>query len=134
MDELREIVTVEQVEHWFIVLAVALPIVGAAIGAALGARKQNLGRGALAGFAAGLLGPLNLLLWHTYNGITDRLGLDRVSNLLVNVALFIGLGGVAGFVLGILSRRRLSPESAPAARSGFEREPAVAADSKAAKE
>ncbi len=105
MDEMREIVTREQVEHWFLLLALVAPVVGAALGALGGGLKGRVGAGAAKGFLIGLVGPVNLLLWKIYNGITDRLGLDSVKNLVVNLALFIGLGIGAGLIAGFLYRR-----------------------------
>ena len=104
MDEMREIVTVEQVNAAFLALAIAGPLLGAAIGAFAGQRKGDLKGGLKRGLLIGLLGPLNLLLWNVYNLLTDRMGLDSVKNLLVQLALFIVLGAAAGFAL----RRRPS--------------------------
>lgn len=106
MDEMREIVTVEQVDRLFLWLAIAAPALGLLLGVARGARRGKAGRGAVNGLLIGFLGPLNLALWTLYNAITDRLGLDRVVNLVVNMALFVGLGAVAGLVFGYWSRRQ----------------------------
>ena len=105
MNDMREIVTMEQANHWILVLAIVLPIVGTVIGGAFGARNGLPIRGALKGFLVGLVGPLNLILWKVYNVITDRLGLDSVKNLLVNLALFAGIGIVGALVYNWLSRR-----------------------------
>jgi hypothetical protein len=62
------------------------------------------------GLAAALLwgGPLVLvgILWRVYNAITDRIGLDRVANLGVNLALFVTLGAACGFGWAKLAGRR----------------------------
>src|SRR2546421_5871583 len=108
MEQMREIVTMEQANHLFVLLAIALPIAGILIGAAVGARDGRTAGDARTGFFIGLLGPLNLLLWTIYNAITNRIGLDRVSNLLVNLALFISLGVVAGLIFGWRARVRLA--------------------------
>ena len=100
MDDMREIVTVEQVNHWFILLAILLPIAGAGVGAILARRSGSVAFGALKGFVVGLLGPLNLIAWTVYNLITDRLGLDTVKNLLVQLALFVLTGAAAGYLIG----------------------------------
>src|SRR5690242_21682 len=105
MDDMKEIVSVEQVQRWFVLLAVALPILGVAVGAGLGARRGEVRRGALQGLLIGVLGPVNLVLWFVYNRITDRLGLDTVKNLLVNLALFVTLGIVTGLGAGYVVRR-----------------------------
>jgi hypothetical protein len=111
MDDMREIVTVEQVNRLFLLLAFAGPVAGLLIGAALGARRGSAARGAIVGLLVGALGILNLGLWTLYNALTDRMGLDSVKNLLVNLALFVGLGIAAGFGLGRLARRRWLPSS-----------------------
>ncbi|MGC8668216.1 MAG: hypothetical protein ACP5VE_08900 [Chthonomonadales bacterium] len=107
MDEMREIVTQEQVEHLFLMLAVAGPAAGALIGALVAlCTPRTRGRPgiyALRGVLWGLLGTVNWLLWRLYNAITAQLGLDTVANLLVNLVLFAALGCAAGW---IYSRRR----------------------------
>jgi len=106
MDEMREIVTIEQMDRLFLLLAIAAPIIGAVLGAALGGKKGRLQQGLIKGLLVGLLGPLNLVLWKVYNAITNRLGLDSVKNLLVNLALFAALGIGAGLVAGYVARKR----------------------------
>ena len=39
------------------------------------------------------------LLWYLYNFITDRLGLDSLANLAVNIFLFLGVGVSVGLLL-----------------------------------
>jgi hypothetical protein len=92
MGELVELATVER---WFGALAVLLPLVGLGIGAGLqfGARRPN---SIAAGFAAGLLGPVNWLLWRVYNAIEGHYGLDSVRAMLLNLALFAVLGIAVG--------------------------------------
>ena len=62
------------------------------------------------GPAAALLygGPLLLtgILWRVYNAITDRIGLDKVANLAVNLVLFVGIGAACGFGWRALAGRR----------------------------
>ncbi len=114
MDEMREIVTVEQVDRLFLLLAIAAPLIGAAVGAAAGRSRGSAGRGAAQGFVIGLLGPANLLLWKVYNALTDRMGLDTVKNLLMQLGLFIALGIIVGLVAGYVSRSRAGAEAAGA--------------------
>jgi hypothetical protein len=95
---MRELVELSAVERLFGLLAVALPIVGLGIGAAIqfGARRP----GAWArGLLVGLLGPANWLLWRLYNGIENRYGLDSVKALLLNLAIFAALGVAIGIGL-----------------------------------
>ncbi len=112
MNDLHEIVTVGQVERLFALLAVAVPLAGLVIGALSGARRRQAGRGALLGLGIGLIGPLNWLLWHLYNALTDRNGLDTVRNLVINLALFLLIG--AGLGMGLRyarSRMALPPDA-----------------------
>lgn len=95
---MQEIITAKQVDVLFLVLAIAGPIVGAGIGWAKNRR-------ALTGLLWGLLLTANWLLWRVYNAITDRLGLDTVRNLLVNLALFVVLGAVAGYLAALRAKR-----------------------------
>jgi hypothetical protein len=105
MADMQEIVSVEQVQRLFLILAVVLPVLGLAGGALLGARRGNMRRGVVQGLLLGILGPVNFGLWMVYNGITDRLGLDTVKNLLVNLTFFVVLGIVTGLVAGMIMRR-----------------------------
>ncbi len=110
MGQMKELVTPQQIHTLFIALAIGCPVLGIIAGAWFGARKNSLRSYLLSGFLIGLVGPLNLLLWEMYNGITNRLGLDTVRNLLVNLALFVVLGLVAGILYGNISARtRTSP-------------------------
>lgn len=106
MDDMREIVTVDQVERLFVLLAVLGPVVGAASGWFVGRRSGRRPALARTGALIGLIGPANWGFWRLYNSITDHLGLDTVRNLLVNLALFIGVGVALGIVLGLAARAR----------------------------
>ena len=95
---MRELITLEQANHLMLAVLVAAPIVGLVAGASY----RRPVRGLIAGL---LIGAGNLVLWKVYNLITDRLGLDTVKNLLVNLALFVGIGLVAGFLWGRANRQ-----------------------------
>lgn len=95
---MQEIITASQVDALFLALAVAGPLIGAGIGWARGRRP-------LVGLLWGLLLTANWILWRIYNTITDRLGLDTVRNLLVNLALFVALGAIAGYIVALRVRR-----------------------------
>jgi drug/metabolite transporter (DMT)-like permease len=63
---------------------------------------------------------LAALLWPVYNAITDRIGLDRVANLFVNLALFVVVGAAAGWAwirmaAGSENGRKETDEAAPKA-------------------
>lgn len=96
---MQEIITAKQVDALFLTLAIAAPVAGAAIGWMRGKR-------ALTGLLWGLLLTANWILWRLYNAITDRLGLDTVRNLLVNLTLFVVLGAVAGYLAALRAKRR----------------------------
>jgi len=108
MGDLKEIVDAEQVSRLFLVLAIALPPAGALLGAIMGHSRGRLRRGAMQGLLFGMAGPFNLLLWRVYNALTDRIGLDTVRNLFVNLALFVIVGAGIGVCLGRAARRQPS--------------------------
>jgi drug/metabolite transporter (DMT)-like permease len=91
---LHELITLEQANKLMLALIVIAPLVGALCGLAV----RKVRGGALIGLA---LGVGNFLLWKVYNAITDRLGLDTVKNLAVNVVLFV----VVGIVIGVVAAR-----------------------------
>ena len=66
------------------------------IGLVWGALAKQMVRG---GTYGAILGVGNFIMWNVYNAITNRLGLDTVKNLLVNLALFIVLGIIAGLLM-----------------------------------
>jgi hypothetical protein len=105
MEDMRELVTVEQVESLFRVLAIAGPLVGAAVGAALGSRRRMVRCGAFRGLGIGSLAVLNYALWRMFTALTERNGLDSVANLLLNLGIFVVLGLVGGVLYGRLTRR-----------------------------
>lgn len=63
------------------------------IGLVWGAFAKRLIPGLIIGL---LVGVGNYVLWTVYNAITDKLGLDTVKNLAVNLGLFIVLGILIG--------------------------------------
>ena len=118
MAEMRELVTVEQAERAIRMVAVALPVAGAAVGAIVGAVRGRAARGVAIGLLCGLAGPAVWLLWRMYNGIVGSYGLDSVKGLLVNLALFACIGLAVGAVIGFLWRRQggAAPERRDSAR------------------
>lgn len=106
MDDMRELITLEQAESAFRALALVGPLLGAAVGAGLGARSRRVRAGTMAGLGWGLLGPAIWLLWRMYSAITDRLGMDTVLNLVVNLALFAAIGLASGMAIRMVRDRR----------------------------
>jgi DMSO/TMAO reductase YedYZ heme-binding membrane subunit len=94
---MKELITLQQANTLMLIVLVAAPFAGAL----WGYFAKQLKSGALWGLA---IGVGNLALWRIYNGITDRLGLDTVKNLLVNLGLFILIGLVIGVAIGRLSK------------------------------
>lgn len=103
MDDMRELVTREQVETAFRILAVAGPLLGAVGGLLYGQLRR---RSALvSGLLLGCIGTLNYGLWRLYLAVTDRYGMDRVSTLLVNLGVFVVLGACVGVMYWYLAGR-----------------------------
>lgn len=86
---MKELITIEQANRLMLAFIVIAPILGALCGLAV--RKAR--NGALAGLAIGMG---NFAMWRVYNAITDRLGLDTVKNLVINLAMFTCLGILIG--------------------------------------
>lgn len=87
---------------WVILVAgLAGPPLGAALGYGVGRLRRQVRGDVVDGTLLGLFATLTLVMWHVYNAIVERLGLDTVRNLLVNLALF----AVVGVVLGLTLRR-----------------------------
>lgn len=105
MAEMRELVTVEQAEGVIRLAALALPVAGLLLGAAIGAARGRTGRGLALGLLCGLAGPAVWLLWRMYNGIMGIYGLDSVRGLAINLALFVAIGLAVGVVIGLVWRR-----------------------------
>ncbi len=59
------------------------------------------------GLAFGVVvGGGNYGLWTVYNAITQKLGLDTVANLLVNLGVFVVVGSAIGIGAGIYTARK----------------------------
>jgi hypothetical protein len=86
---MKELITLDQANHLMLALLIAAPIIGLLVG--------FICRRPLPGFLVGTaLGAGNYVLWTVYSALTDRMGLDTVKNLLVNLALFVAVGVVVG--------------------------------------
>lgn len=93
---MRELVTVAQVETLFRVLALAGPLIGLLAGMLPWNRQVPTVRRAATGLLVGCVGLANYGTWRLYLAITERLGMDTVRNLLVNLAVFALIGAVIG--------------------------------------
>ena len=94
-----------QMNSFMLLGALLLPIIGAIYGF-VSAKKAVDRRDAWRnGILIGLLGPVAWVLWKVYNAITERLGLDSVKNLVVNIVLFVAIGVGAGLLLSRLGSK-----------------------------
>jgi len=89
---MKELITIEQMNHLMQAMIIIAPIIGLIIGAIV----KNVKAWALGGLA---IGVGNFILWTVYSAITNKLGLDTVLNLAVNLGLFIGLGAIVGLIV-----------------------------------
>lgn len=78
-------------------------ILAPVIGLVCGVLSKRIGKGLVLGL---LVGVGNFTLWTVYNAITEKLGLDTVKNLLVNLALFVFLGTLIGIGAGLFASRQ----------------------------
>lgn len=86
----RELITGRQANLLMLAVLVLAPLLGLAWGWSVKRLRQGLILGLLIGCG-------NFVLWTVYNKVTDRLGLDTVKNLLVNLALFSLIGILVGW-------------------------------------
>ena len=86
---MKELIDERQAHLLMLAVLFAAPLAGLIWGALM----KRLARGLVTGL---LVGVGNYALWTVYNAITDKLGLDTVKNLLVNLGLFVVIGVVAG--------------------------------------
>lgn len=113
---MKELVTTEQAERVLRLLAMVMPVAGVALGLVVGAVRRRMGAGLVVGLLLGLIGPAAWGMWRVYNGIMGRYGLDSVKGLVLNLALFTGVGLVIGVIVGWRLRRQAaapSQETAP---------------------
>jgi drug/metabolite transporter (DMT)-like permease len=85
----QELITRHQANLLMVLVLVAAPLIGLVWGIRTKKVRQGVGIGAALGIG-------NMILWGIYNAITDRLGLDTVKNLLVNLGIFAFIGIVSG--------------------------------------
>ena len=90
-----------------LIVAAALWVVGVFV---YGRVRRGRGQPAAQPFLLllGCLGPLALGLWFVYNTVMDRLGLDSLLGLGVNLVLFLATGLLVGLLF-----RRLDSGAAP---------------------
>jgi len=95
---MKELISPEQASLLMRIILILAP----AIGLAWGAAKKKITTGLAVGI---IVGGGNFILWHVYNAITNRLGLDTVLNFEVNLGLFVVVGIVVGVVFAVIRSR-----------------------------
>ncbi len=95
---MKELISAPQAHLLMLTVLIIAPLVGLAWG--LWAKRIRRGIGV--GLAVGVG---NFALWTLYNALTDKMGLDTVKNLLVNLGLFIALGLLVGAAWGLWAAR-----------------------------
>lgn len=98
---MKELIDPQQAQLLMLGLLILAPLAGLAWGAA----AKRLPLGLSVGVA---VGGGNYALWTVYNAITEKLGLDTVKNLLVNLGLFIVIGAVIGLGIGFFAAKERS--------------------------
>lgn len=121
---MKEIIDERTVETIMLTLLWAGPVLGVGIGWLVGAVRKQLRRDALYGLAIGSLGVLNFGLWKLYSYLvrydprTGYHGLERVDVLLLNGAIFCGVGVLLGLVWGWVAPRKPEVEESEATEGG----------------
>ncbi|HIE51815.1 MAG TPA: hypothetical protein EYP85_08655 [Armatimonadetes bacterium] len=106
---MRELIEEQTVETLMRTLAWAGPLAGLLVGILLGVPRRQIGLLAFKGLAVGCLGSLNWGLWRLYSYLTrydpqtGYFGLERVDVLLLNLAIFAGVGLLLGIIWAWLS-------------------------------
>ncbi len=95
---MKELINAHQAHLLMLTVLVLAPL----LGLAWGVWAKHLWRGVGIGLTVGVG---NFLLWTLYNALTEKLGLDTVKNLLVNLGLFVALGLLAGVGWGLWAAR-----------------------------
>ncbi len=108
---MKELIDPYQARLLMLAVLVLAPVIGLVWG--LAAKRV------VAGLVIGLLvGAGNFALWTLYNAITEKLGLDTVKNLLVNLAIFVVLGTLIGIGAGLFSAKRRSAQNIQGGEDG----------------
>ena len=100
---MTELITREQADTLFLFLLGVGLVLGPVAGAVASRRRAAVLPAAL---VAGGVPVLVGVLWRVYNAITDRMGLDTVANLLVNLVLFVVVGVLCGAGWALLNAPR----------------------------
>ena len=96
---MKELIDLHQAHLLMLGVLVLAPLIGLGWGFV----NKRLPLGLLIGLLAGVG---NYALWTVYNAITQKLGLDTVANLLVNLGLFVVIGIAIGAGAGLYAARK----------------------------
>ena len=109
---MNELIAPESVEKALLILAVAGPLAGVLIGAFIGAHKRSVVPYLVSGILIGAIGSLIFGMWRVYGAITNKLGLDSLINLGLQLLIFAVSGAVLGVAIfkisAMLKRSRAS--------------------------
>jgi hypothetical protein len=103
---LKELIDEQQAHRLMLGVLALAPVIGLMWGLV----AKRIGWGLALGL---LVGVGNYALWTVYNVITERLGLDTVKNLLVNLGLFVVVGIVVGLGAGIFAAKQRLGQTVP---------------------
>ena len=95
---MKELISLPQAHLLMLGILALAPLIGLGWGFANKRLALGLAVGVLAGGG-------NYALWTVYNAVTQKLGLDTVVNLLVNLGLFVVIGVIVGVSAGVYSAR-----------------------------
>ncbi len=96
---MKELIAPESVEKALLFVAVCAPLVGVVVGTVLGAHERRAAPRIVAGAVIGGLGTVVFGMWHVYGAITNRLGLDSLANMGLQLALFAMFGAALGLAM-----------------------------------
>ena len=109
---MKELIDLHQAHLLMLGVLIIAPLIGLAWGFA----AKRLPFGLVIGL---LVGVGNYVLWTVYNAVTQKLGLDTVANLLVNLGLFIAVGTVLGSGAGLyMARKQSGPQAVQGGDNG----------------
>ena len=109
---MKELIDLHQAHLLMLGVLIAAPLVGLVWGFVSKRLPLGLTVGSLAGVG-------NYALWTVYNAVTQKLGLDTVANLLVNLGLFVVIGTAIGVGVGLYTARKQAvPQAAQGGDNG----------------
>ena len=96
---MKELITQQQMDSALRILAIAAPLTGLFIGAVIGIIRRHIVVGATFGFIVGLIGTGVFGLWRIYTALGDNFGYASIASIGFQMAIFAGIGMVAGVII-----------------------------------